>query len=103
MGVREVQSDRELEQIIELQRANLARNLGAEEIASQGFVTVEHSLEVFVPVNLTVAMTRNPEGEWVAMHAITGDGVGTTRARLFDARGNVGEALQTLFVSRREP
>ncbi len=58
------------------------------------------------PVNLTVAMTRRPEGEWVGMHAITAlasDGVGTTRARLFDARGNVGEALQTLFVARREP
>src|SRR5215831_4172011 len=46
MEAREVQSDHELEQILELQRANLARNLSAEEIASQGFVTVEHSLEV---------------------------------------------------------
>lgn len=61
---------------------------------------------MFVPVNLTVAITRSPEGEWVGMHAITSlasDGVGTTRARLFDARGYVGEALQSLFVSRREP
>jgi hypothetical protein len=65
----------------------------------------DFSTHLFVPVNLTVAMTRSPEGEWVGMHAITalaGDGVGTTRARLFDARGDVGEALQTLFVSRRE-
>src|SRR5262249_57034309 len=60
---------------------------------------------LFVPVNLTVAITRSPEGEWVGMHAITAlasDGVGTTRARLFDARGYVGEALQSLFVTRRE-
>jgi hypothetical protein len=38
------------------------------------------------------------------MHAITalaGDGVGTTRARLFDQDGVVGEALQSLFVARR--
>jgi len=61
---------------------------------------------MFVPVNLTVAITRSPEGEWVGMHAVTAlasDGVGTTRARLFDARGYVGEALQSLFVTRREP
>jgi len=67
---------------------------------------VDFSTYLFVPVNLTVAITRSPEGEWVGMHAITAlasDGVGTTRARLFDARGYVGEALQSLFVSRREP
>lgn len=61
---------------------------------------------LFVPVNLTVSITRSPEGEWVGMHAITAlasEGVGTTRARLFDAQGTVGEALQTLFVSPREP
>jgi hypothetical protein len=65
----------------------------------------DFSSYLFVPVNLTVAITRSPEGEWVGMHAITAlasDGVGTTRARLFDTRGNLGEALQTLFVARRE-
>jgi hypothetical protein len=66
----------------------------------------DFSTHLFVPVNLTAAITRSPEGKWVGMHAITalaGDGVGTTRARLFDPRANVGEALQTLFVARREP
>ncbi len=58
----------------------------------------------FVPVNLTVSMTRVPVGEWVGMEAVTrlsGDGVGTTRARLFDREGMVGEALQSLFVGKR--
>ena len=41
-----VANEPELEQILELQRANLARNLEAEEIAAQGFVTVEHTLEL---------------------------------------------------------
>jgi hypothetical protein len=59
---------------------------------------------LFVPVNLTVSLARPPEGEWVGMRAVTSlaaEGVGTTRARLFDARGTIGRALQTLYVERR--
>jgi len=41
-----VQNEGELEQILDLQRANLARNLSPEEIAAQGFVTVEHTLDL---------------------------------------------------------
>jgi hypothetical protein len=58
----------------------------------------------FVPVNLTVAFTRAPDGEWIGMSATTalaGDGVGTARARLFDTRGLFGEAHQPLFVGPR--
>ncbi len=39
-------SDEDLRQILALQRANLPRNLDAAEIAAQGFVTVEHDLDV---------------------------------------------------------
>lgn len=46
LRARRVESELELRQILELQRENLARNLNAEEIASQGFVTVEHTLPV---------------------------------------------------------
>jgi hypothetical protein len=59
---------------------------------------------LFVPVNLTVSLTRAPEGEWVGMRAetqLSSEGVGTTRARLFDQRGTVGQALQTLYVEKR--
>jgi hypothetical protein len=59
---------------------------------------------LFVPVNLTVSLTRAPEGEWVGMRAetqLSSEGVGTTRARLFDARGTIGQALQTLYVEKR--
>jgi hypothetical protein len=65
---------------------------------------VDFTKFTFVPVNLTVSITRAPEGEWVGMHAVSalsGDGVGTTRARLFDAHGAVGEALQSLYVAPR--
>jgi hypothetical protein len=59
---------------------------------------------LFVPVNLTVSLARLPATEWTSMRAVTSmasDGVGVTRARLFDERGWIGEALQTLFVEKR--
>ena len=59
---------------------------------------------LFVPVNLTVSLARHPAGEWVGMSATTslaGDGAGVTHAHLFDERGMLGEALQTLYVEPR--
>jgi acyl-CoA thioesterase len=56
----------------------------------------------FVPVELTVSVLRHPRTEWVGMSArttIDGDGIGHTRAELFDEAGYLGTALQTLFVS----
>jgi hypothetical protein len=59
---------------------------------------------LFVPVNLTVSLERYPKTEWVGMRAetsLTGDGVGITRAHVFDEHGMIGEAVQTLYVEKR--
>jgi hypothetical protein len=65
---------------------------------------------LFVPVNLTVSITRSPaeasdeKDRWIGMSAETtlaAEGVGTTRARLFDDEGFFGEAVQTLYVEPR--
>lgn len=59
----------------------------------------------FVPVELTVAVTRHPATEWVGMRArttIEADGIGLTRADLFDEQGMIGLAIQTLFVAPRD-
>jgi hypothetical protein len=58
----------------------------------------------FVPVELTVSVLRAPRTEWVGMRAqtwIAPDGVGQTRAELFDEEGPLGLGLQTLFVAPR--
>jgi hypothetical protein len=58
----------------------------------------------FVPVELTVSLSRHPRTEWVGMRArttIDPDGIGTTHADLFDQQGYIGTALQTLFVAPR--
>ena len=59
---------------------------------------------MFVPVELTVNVRRAPETEWVGMRAetlIENDGIGQTRAELFDEKGYLGIATQTLFVAAR--
>jgi hypothetical protein len=59
---------------------------------------------LYVPVELTVSVRRHPRTEWVGMRAetnIESDGVGQTRAELFDEEGYLGLAIQTLFVARR--
>jgi hypothetical protein len=58
----------------------------------------------FVPVDLTVSVERHPRTEWVGMRArttIASDGVGLTRAELFDEESFLGLAVQTLFVAPR--
>lgn len=58
----------------------------------------------FVPVDLTVAVHRLPVSDWIGMSAQTTldrDGIGLTDTQIFDERGALGRALQTLYVAPR--
>ena len=82
----------------------LARALAMVDSANGISMEVPVTKFLAVPVNLTVSLSRLPEDEWVGMRAkttISKQGVGTTHATLFDARGTIGEAVQTLFVAQR--
>jgi hypothetical protein len=60
---------------------------------------------IFINVDLSVHFSRMPEGEWVGLDAITlpeRTGTGLTDTALFDRRGPIGRAAQTLLVSERE-
>jgi hypothetical protein len=55
----------------------------------------------FVPVDLTLGLHRQPEGEWVGMDArtvIENDGIGQTTTIVFDGRGKVGQSVHSLFI-----
>ena len=56
-------SDDEIFQVIELQKNNLPQNLTAEQIASQGFVTVVHSFETLKKMNDTEASIIAKDGD----------------------------------------
>lgn len=60
---------------------------------------------LFINVDLTVHLHRLPAGEWVCLDAVTlpqPDGVGLADTELFDERGPIGRAAQTLLISDRE-
>ncbi len=65
-----VENERDLEQILDLQGANLARNLSADEIAAQGFVTVEHSLDLLKRMHTIAPSIVARDGKSLAGYAL---------------------------------
>ncbi|HVF98152.1 MAG TPA: hypothetical protein VM871_12555 [Flavisolibacter sp.] len=64
------QTHHDLEGILFLQRANLASNLPAEEMASQGFVTVVHTLADLRKLNQTERHIIAKDGEKVIAYLL---------------------------------
>ncbi len=59
---------------------------------------------VFINVDLTVVLQRDPVGEWLLLDSLTtmgGTGTGLADTVLSDARGTVGTGVQTLLVAAR--
>jgi acyl-CoA thioesterase len=69
---------------------------------------VSHVLDfegfLFVNLDLSIQVAREPRGDWIALAARTAlgeDGTAVARSTLHDADGAVGDATQTLFVAPR--
>jgi hypothetical protein len=61
----------------------------------------EFTEAIFINPDLTIAVFRLPESDWLASEAMShwqSNGVGMSQAQLFDVKGAVGFALQTLLV-----
>jgi len=59
---------------------------------------------IFINVDLTVILQRDPAGEWLLLDSRTtmgGNGAGLAETQLSDARGVVGIGIQTLLVAPR--
>ena len=81
----------------------LQRVLIAADTGNGLSAALDWSRYLFINVDLSVHLVRLPAGEWVGLDAITipePDGVGITDTALFDERGPLGRAAQTLFVER---
>jgi ribosomal protein S18 acetylase RimI-like enzyme len=70
IDVRSVADEGELEQILDLQRRNLPRNLTAREMAENGFVTVEHTLDVLRRMHALVPSIVAKDGAELAGYAL---------------------------------
>jgi hypothetical protein len=66
--------------------------------------TLDFRRYVFINVDLSVHLGRMPDGEWVCLDSVTvpePSGAGITDTMLFDERGPLGRAAQTLLVAER--
>jgi hypothetical protein len=59
---------------------------------------------IFINVDLTIHLGRPPAGEWICLDSTTipdETGIGITDTALYDERGALGRAAQTLLVGKR--
>jgi len=68
--VRPIADQNELDQVLALQRRNLARSLDPEEVASQGFVTVEHTLDLLRKMHAISPSIAAFDGKTLAGYAL---------------------------------
>ena len=66
-----VSSEKELEQILQLQQQNLLNNISAETRQSQGFVTLSHSLSDLKKLHEAAPSIIARDGETLAGYALT--------------------------------
>jgi len=82
-----------------LQRLAAAADFGAG-LSS----TLPRERYVFINVDLTVYVEREPVGEWICLTSetrIADGGIGVAESVLYDQRGRVGRATQALLVALR--
>jgi hypothetical protein len=82
----------------------LQRLLIAADVGNGVSSTLDFRRFLFLNVELTVHLERLPDGEWVGLDAQTlprPSGVGIAESVLFDERGRLGRAAQTLLISER--
>jgi hypothetical protein len=85
------------EPISPLQRTMLAAD-GGNGVSAP----LDWSTHIFINTDLTVHLLRPPEGEWVCLDSVTHvDGLGISDTALWDERGRIGRAVQTLLVRAR--
>ncbi len=85
------------EEITPLQRVMVAAD-GGNGVSAP----LDWSGFIFINTDLTVHLLRPPEGDWVCLDAVTHvDGLGMTDTALWDQRGRIGRAAQTLLVRAR--
>jgi acyl-coenzyme A thioesterase PaaI-like protein len=82
----------------------LQRVLAAADFGNGVSAVLDWATQVFINPDLSVHLERDPEGEWICLAAETTigpDGTGQAASTLYDERGRIGRAVQSLYVARR--
>lgn len=81
------------------------QGLAAAADFGNGISTVlDWAEHVFINPDLTIYLDREPRGDWTCLEAhtiIAPGGVGTAESILYDERGRVGRAIQSLLIAPR--
>ena len=86
------------------QTSPMSRTLLLADSGSGVSMALDPRTYIFINVDLTVILHRDPAGEWLLLDAETtmdGTGTGLAETRLSDSDGEVGTGVQTLLVSPR--
>ncbi len=84
--------------------SGLQRVLAAADFGNGASAVLDWSTQLFINPDLSVHLERDPEGEWICLDAETtigADGTGLATSTLYDERGRIGRAVQSLYVDRR--
>jgi hypothetical protein len=82
----------------------LERVLVAADSGSGVSAAIDHRFQSAINADLTVALSRPLEGEWVGLDAVSTyepSGIGLADTRICDGRGTVGRVLQGLVLGAR--
>jgi acyl-Coa thioesterase superfamily protein/acyl-CoA thioesterase superfamily protein len=82
----------------------LERVLVAADSGSGVSAGIEHASHTAINFDLTVALHRPLEGEWVGLDSVSTyepAGLGLADTRVLDMRGSIGRVLQGLVIERR--
>jgi hypothetical protein len=80
----------------------LERVLVAADSGNGVSAALDYRAHLFINTDLSVHLLRMPAGDWVCLDARTYiDGLGLTDTVLWDERGRIGRAAQTLLVRER--
>ena len=82
----------------------LERVLVAADSGSGVSAAIDHRMQSAINADLTVAVSRPLEGEWVGLDSIStyeSSGIGLADTRICDPRGTAGRALQGLVLEGR--
>ena len=83
----------------------LQRVLVAADAGNGVSAALDYRRFIFINTDLTVHLHRAPTTEWVCLDAVTqldAAGVGMSDTLLWDERGRIGRAAQTLLVASRD-
>lgn len=102
---KQASSEQELEQILSLQQENLLKSLSTEDQEKEGFLTVEHSMEILRAMNdkcghIIAVENGNVIGYALCMHPVFGDSIEVLRPMFIEINKVIQNASNYMVMGQ---